>query len=85
MRLTPTERSDHLAKQLCFVCHKPGHMARNCPERRTQPGRPMYRPQFRKPLPTTGKEMYKHVRMLMQDLPDEERAEAVSEMEKEGF
>ena len=29
-RLTVEEQRDHFEKRLCFNCHKPGHLARDC-------------------------------------------------------
>jgi hypothetical protein len=30
--LSSDEKKRHVEQNLCFVCHKPGHMSRNCPE-----------------------------------------------------
>ena len=40
-KMTLEERSRHLQQNLCFFCHKPGHQARECPNRAKggKPGR----------------------------------------------
>ena len=38
-KMTLEERSRHLQQNLCFFCHKPGHQARECPNR-AKGGRP---------------------------------------------
>ena len=36
-RLSPEEQERHFKQGLCFICHKAGHMAINCPDRRRNP------------------------------------------------
>lgn len=38
-RLSPQEKARHIAERLCFICSKPGHQTRNCPNRNSQPRR----------------------------------------------
>ena len=44
-KMTTEERSRHMQDNLCFFCHKPGHVARACPNRvrRGKPGRKVAR------------------------------------------
>lgn len=35
-KLSDTERADRLKKGLCLYCGKPGHLARSCPNKKTQ-------------------------------------------------
>jgi len=36
-KLSNEEQERHKAEGLCFVCHKPGHFSRNCPDRNKVP------------------------------------------------
>lgn len=38
-RLSPQERQRHMQSGLCFICHKQGHVARNCPDKKQETSR----------------------------------------------
>ena len=64
--LTIEKREEMMKKGLCFSCGKPGHLSRNCPDKRkvgTSHSPPSYSP----PAPTkklAAKELYTHIRSL---------------------
>ena len=42
--MSQEELNRHYAEGLCLNCHKPGHKARECPDRMTVPGRSATQP-----------------------------------------
>ena len=82
--VTFEERTEHMKKGLCFNCHKQGHMARECPEKKT--GLIVLRitnTNYRKPEST--KDALKKIRAIYQDLPQEDQNKLMNNLENEGF
>ena len=60
-----TEKWNKLMKDgKCFKCEKPGHVAKNCPEKKTSKD---------KKKPWGGKELHTHLQALLKELPEEEQ------------
>ena len=78
--LTIEEWTDHYKKGLCFTCHQPGHIGKDCPNRikRTTPNQPIN-------LKKTGKGIYATIQSLASELDEEEKTILTQELEKEGF
>ena len=78
--LTIEERTDYYKKGLCFNCHQPEHIGKECPNRikKTTQNRPI---NFKK----TGRSVYATIRSLASKLEKEEKTILTQELEKEGF
>jgi hypothetical protein len=74
--LTTEQHDEMMRKGLCFGCGKPGHIGKNCPDKR-------------KPTNTqkkmNGKELLAHIRSLTMHMDDDEKEKFYDEAEKEGF
>ena len=66
--LTIEERTDHYKKGLCFNCHQPEHIGKECPNRikKTTQNRPI---NFKK----TGRSVYATIQSLASELDEEEK------------
>ena len=74
--LTVEKREEAMKKGLCFGCGKPGHLNKDCPNKKKTP----YTPKKMAP-----KELYAHIRSLTAVMNEEEKEEFYQEAEKEGF
>ena len=95
--MTAEERTDFMRKGLCFRCKKPGHISRDCPEKKgnnTTPNMSNSTPSSTSThTPTvsnqqkkmTAKELTAHIRALTAMMNDGEKEEFYEEAEKEGF
>ena len=74
------EQTDHYKRGLCFNCHQPGHIGKECPNRikKTTQNRLI---SFKK----TGRSVYDTIRFLASELDKEEKTILTQELEKEGF
>ena len=81
--LTLDKRTDYMKKGLCFGCGKPGHLNKDCPDKKksTNYSPPSYSPQKK----LGAKELYTHIRTLTAQLSEAEKEEFYQEAEKEGF
>jgi Zinc knuckle len=75
--LSVEKRMEMMKKGQCFGCGKPGHLNRECPEKKKL---------FTlAPKKMTPKELTAHIRSLTALMGEEEREEFFNEAEKEGF
>ena len=79
-RLTIDERTDHMKKGLCFICHEPGHTAKDCPRKK-----PRFPTNKFQNLKKTGTNTYAMIRSLYNELNDEDKKICMDKMEEEGF
>ena len=84
--LNVEKRNEMMKKGLCSNCKKPGHLSRDCPNKRkpaasTSTAPPSYSP----PKKMGGKELYTHIRSLTALMSQEEKDEFYKEAEEEGF
>ena len=77
--LTVEKRDEMMKKGLCFWCEKPGHLSRDCLNKKTGT---TYSPPTKK---MAAKELYTHIQSLTALMNDEERVEFYREAKKEGF
>lgn len=83
--LTPEERTEFMRKGLCFRCKKPGHISKDCPDKKgataNTPSTSSITPQKK----MTAKELVTHIRNLTATMDDKEKEEFYNEAEEEGF
>jgi hypothetical protein len=72
--LSPEERLDHIKKGLCFICHKPRHLSST----HKKGGSSMKPRNFQRTA-------YQKIRVITDELDEEEKDEIATQMEKEGF
>ena len=72
--MTAEERAVFMKKGLCFGCKKPGHLSRDCPNKKGYT-----------PPKKTGKELYAHVRSLLTEIDDNEKNIFLDEAGESGF
>ena len=78
--LTIEEQTNHYKKELCFNCHQPGHIGKECPNRikKTTQNQPI---SFKK----TEKSVYATIWSLASELDKEEKTILTQELETENF
>ena len=86
--MTPEEQTELMRKGCCFQCKKPGHLSRDCLEKKgknTILTTPNTSTTTTVPKKMTVKELTAHIRSLTALLDQEEKDEFYNEAEKEGF
>ena len=77
--ITTDKRTQLMKSGSCFKCEKPGHRAKECPEKRYQNQNPNRNPTFQK---NSTKDTYRNIRALLAQHSPEEEAE-IMKMAKE--
>ena len=78
--MTVEKREETMKKGLCFGCGKPGHLNRDCPDKK----KTIYTCQT-PPKKMTPKELYAHIRSITKEMSEKEKDEFYEEAEDEGF
>ena len=79
-QMTTKEQTDHMKKGLCFGCHQPGHIRRNCPNRmkKNDPAKTLN-------IKKNRRTAYAIIQSLYNELDEGEKAVIIQKMENEGF
>ena len=78
--MTVEKREEAMKKGLCFGCGKPGHLNRDCPDKKKMiythqtPSKKM-----------TPKELYAHIRSITKEMSEKEKDKFYKEAEEDGF
>jgi hypothetical protein len=78
--MTIEKRDEAMRKGLCFGCGKPGHLNRDCPDRK----KTIYSRQT-PPKKMNPKELYTHIRTLTKEMTEAEKDEFYKVADEEGF
>ena len=82
--LSVDKREEMMKKGLCFGCGKPGHLNKDCPDKRkTTTSQPPL--SYSPPKKMAPKELYTHIRSITVMMSEDEREQFYQEAEKEGF
>jgi hypothetical protein len=82
-RLSQQERTEHMKKGLCFLCHQPGH--RSSEHKHGTPPQNFQRPTYQYTLKRRGGEAYANIKAIMAELDEEEKGKTLKLMEEAGF
>ena len=83
--------TEYMKKGLCFNCGKPGHLSKDCGEKKKPPSYALTwtpTPSSSTPTPPkkmSPKELYAHVRSITDQMDEKEKEVFYEEAEKEGF
>ena len=83
--LSDEKRAEMMKKGLCFNCGKPGHLSRDCEEKKKKPTTSTSPPTYTPPKKMTPKELYTHIRSFTTQMSEDEKEQFYQEAEKEGF
>ena len=83
--LSIEKRAEMMKKGLCFNCGKPGHLSRDCEEKKRKPTSPSSPPIYPPQKKMTPKELYTHIRSITTQMNEDEKEQFYQEAEKEGF
>ena len=81
-RLSPAERTEHMRKGLCFLCHKPGHHSSN--HNKAGPVHTLIHAPAYKYTPKKGTNAYASIKAIMAELDEEEKGKTYLLMEESG-
>ena len=78
--MTVEKHEEAMKKGLCFGCGKPGHLSRDCPDKK----KAIYARQT-PPKKMTQKELNAHIQSITKEMSEKEKDEFYKEVEEEGF
>ena len=83
--LSVEKQAEMMKKGLCFNCGKPGHLSRDCEEKKKKPTTSTSPPTYTPPKKMTPKELYTHIGSFTTQMSEDEKEQFYQEAEKEGF
>ncbi|EGO29803.1 hypothetical protein SERLADRAFT_433759 [Serpula lacrymans var. lacrymans S7.9] len=84
-RLTKDKEETRRKEGRCFICNEKGHIGRNCKNKGKTPERKVRQTETEDDVKTVEEDKVQNIMRMWRELGEDQRAEAMKELEDEGF